>query len=108
MKYRVRLQPPAQHDLDESYSWAAKHAPQTAARWLARFEKALQSLADNPQRCGLAPEHKMIGRELCQLLFGRKPSVFRAVFIIDGETVRILRIRRAARRLLTRKELGDA
>jgi hypothetical protein len=55
----------------------------------------------------LAPEHRKLKREVRQLLFGRKPNVFRAIFIIDGEIVRIARIRRAARRPLTRRELGD-
>jgi plasmid stabilization system protein ParE len=107
MKYRVRLQPPAENDLEEAYRWAAKHAPETASRWLRRFHDALQALSENPQRCGLALEHKKLKRDLRELLFGRKPNVFRAVFLIDAEVVRILRIRRAARRALTRGELSE-
>ena len=107
MKYMVRLQQLAETDLEEAYLWAAKHAPATAARWLARFHEALQTLAVNPQRCGFAPEHKKLNRELRQYLFGRKPNVFRSVFLTDGQIVRILRIRRASRRPLTRKELDS-
>jgi plasmid stabilization system protein ParE len=107
MIYRVRLQPPAQRDLDEAYLWAARHAPETAARWLSRFEGALQTLSRNPQRCMLAPEHKKMKREIRQYLFGRKPNVFRAVFLIVDDTVRIVRIRRATRRPLTKRELGQ-
>ena len=107
MKYEVRLQPPAESDLEDAYHWVAEQAPETAARWLARFQDALQSLALNPERCGFAPEHKKLKRDLRQLLFGRKPNVFRAVFLTDGALVRVMRIRRAAQRFLTRKELGE-
>ena len=48
MTYRVLIQPLARDDLEGYYRWAAKHAPTTAAQWLARFEAELQSLATNP------------------------------------------------------------
>jgi hypothetical protein len=35
MNYEVRLQPRALNDLEEAYLWAAKHAPESAARWVA-------------------------------------------------------------------------
>ncbi len=108
MTYKVRLQPLAENDLDEAYLWAAKSAPETAGLWLARFQAGLQTLAVCPERCGFAPEHKKLNRELRQFLFGRKPNVFRAVFLIDGEVVRIIRIRRGSRRQLTREELGTS
>src|SRR5260221_10924411 len=107
MTYQVRLQAPAETDLEDAYLWVAKQAPETAGRWLYRFFEALQTLAENPQRCGLAPENTKLNKEIRQFLFGRKPNVFRAVFLIDGQIVRILRIRRAARRTLTRGELGE-
>jgi plasmid stabilization system protein ParE len=107
MQYEVRLQPPAVDDLDEAYLWAAKHAPETAGRWLSRFQESLQTLAINPERCGFAPEHRKLKRELRQLLFGHRPNVFRAVFLIDGDVVRIVRIRRSLRRPLTKKELEE-
>ncbi len=78
----------------------------TAARWLFRFHEALETLSRNPERCDFAPETRKIKRQLRQLLYGRKPNVIRAVFLVDGETVRVLRIRRASRRFLTTKELG--
>src|SRR5262245_13456578 len=108
MKYDVRLQPPAVRDLEEAYVWAANHAPLTAERWLARFQEALQTLGTNPLRCAFAPEHRKAKRDLRQLLFGKKPNVFRAVFLIEGEVVRVLRIRRAARRPLKQKDLEDS
>ena len=107
MKHRVVVQRLALQDLEQSYLWAARHAPETAARWLNRFQIALESLEINPLRCSLAPENGKVRRELRQLLYGRRPNVYRAVFTIDADTVRVLRIRRAARRWLTKKELEE-
>lgn len=107
MKYRVVIQRLALEDLEESYLWATRRAPQTAARWLNRFHAELQTLADNPQRRSRAPENEKVHREIRQMLFGRRPNVFRAVFTIDGDQVRVLRIRIAARRYLTKRELEE-
>jgi len=107
MAYEVRLQPLAENDLDEAYLWAAKRAPETSAIWLARFQAALTTLVENPDRCGFAPENRKFDKGLRQLLFGRKPNVFRVVFLIDPGIVRIVRIRRAARRPLKPGDLGE-
>ena len=40
--------------------------------------------------------------------FGRRPHVFRALFVVEGDRVRIIRIRRGQRRLLSRIELDEA
>jgi plasmid stabilization system protein ParE len=106
MTYRVVIQQPALDDLDEYYRWAAKHAPDTAAKWLNRFQAELQTLADQPQRCSLAPENGRVSREIRQLLFGKRPNVYRAIFTVDGEAVRVLRVRRATRMRMSAKELN--
>ena len=107
MTYEVHLQPLAENDLEEAYLWAAKHAPVTAGKWLARFQRTLQTLSTHPQRCGFAPEHKRLKRDLRQILFGRKPNVFRAVFVIEAQAVRVIRIRRAGRHALRATDLGE-
>jgi plasmid stabilization system protein ParE len=107
MKYRVIVQPLALEDLDAAFQWAARHAPQAAARWFFRFWDALQTLDTNPERCAVAPESDAVEAEIRQYLFSRKPNVFRALFTIDGDTVRVLHIRRASRRIMTSEELRD-
>lgn len=106
--YRVIVQRLARTDLKEAYDWAAKRAPQTAARWLDRFEQALQTLEQHPQRCPLARESKGVDVEVREFLFGKRPWVFRSLFTIDGDSVRILRVRRAQRRPLSKSELRKA
>ncbi len=108
-KYRVVLQRRALDDLDQAYSNAAKNAPVTAARWVNRFQASLKTLEHNPQRCPLASENRKTNRaELHEYLYGRRPNVFRAIYMIDGDAVRILRIRRASQRHLTRGDIDHA
>lgn len=107
MKYRVILLPRAARDLDKAYLWASRHAPETAARWLNRFHAALQTLATNPQRCGIAVESELVDREIRQFLFGRHPYVWRALFTIQANEVRVLHIRRASMDMATADELDD-
>jgi plasmid stabilization system protein ParE len=108
MKYDVRLQPAALQDLDEAFKNAAKHAPLTANAWLDRFYDTLQTLSVNPTRCGLAPENPKSKRTLHQLLFGKRTNVFRVIFTVEEKTVWIIRIRRASRRRMSEKELGES
>ncbi len=107
MTIRVVLHRLALRDLDEAYRWAARNAPLTAARWLDRFQLSLAGLAHNPQQCPLARENLKVSTELRGHLFGRRPHVYRSVFLIDGETVRVLRILRAQRRSLTRRQIEE-
>lgn len=108
MTYRVRLHQHAVQDLDEAYRWSARSAPEAAARWLERFDAALATLAENPERCSKAPEDEQVHFEIRQLLFGRRPHVFRVLYTIDSDTVRVFRILRAQRRFLTRRQIEDA
>ena len=107
MIYQVRLQPAAVEDLDVAYQYAVQNAPAPAARWLERFQTAIQTLEHNPERCPLAPENARSSRILRQYMFGKRPNVFRVIYTIEADTVWILRIRRAQRRTLSAEDLGE-
>lgn len=106
-KYRLIIQPPAVHDLDEAYQWIRDRAPEAAARWFNGFVEALNSLTTFPDRCGLAPENDAVEPEIRQLLYGPRSGVYRALFTITGEEVRVLHIRHAARQTMTAQELVE-
>ena len=108
MTYEVVILRRASNDVIHYHRWAAKHAPITAVLWLDRFESALATLGENPQRCSLAPESRKSPVELRQFLFGRKPNVYRVIFTIAEAQVRVLRVRRAQRRSLTAREIKDS
>ena len=81
---------------------------QKPPRWLQRFEQAIATLGVDPLRRPLARESTKTDLELRDFLFGRKPNVFRVIFTIDQQTVRVLRIRRAQMRFLSEKQIRDA
>ncbi|MEX2138965.1 MAG: type II toxin-antitoxin system RelE/ParE family toxin [Pirellulales bacterium] len=107
MTYEVVIQPRALRDLQESQRWAAKHAPMTARRWFNRFIDRLHTLNKNPQRCGFAEEARKSKREIRQLLFGKRPNVYRALFVVDARQVCVFRVIRAQRRALTRRQIDE-
>jgi plasmid stabilization system protein ParE len=107
MKYRVVLSPRAVRDLSKAHLWASSHAPATAARWLNRFHAALQTLSENPQRCGIADESELVEREIREFLFGRHRSVWRALFTVRADEVRVLHVRRASMDTATSEDVDD-
>ena len=88
----------AMADLEQYYRFVWKNGGDQASAWYKRFVDQLKSLDNNPERCPIARESKRVFLEVRELHFGRKPNVFRVLFTIDSDTVRILRIVRAQRR----------
>lgn len=78
-----------------------------ADNWFNGFVKALDSLITSPSRCGLALENDAVGPEIRQLLYGRRCGVYRVLFTIAKNEVRVLHIRHAARQTMTADELKD-
>jgi hypothetical protein len=75
---------------------------------MGRFQAALTGLGKLAPHLPQAPERRKVDVDLRQLLFGRRPNVFRVLFYIDGNQVRIVRIRRAQRKFLTPREIVEA
>jgi plasmid stabilization system protein ParE len=105
--YRLIVQPSALRDLEDAYLWIKERSPEAAARWFNGFVEALTSLETSPQRCGFAPENDAVEPEIRQFLYGRRGGIYRALFTIAGNEVRILHIRHAARRTMEIDELVD-
>ena len=78
--------------------------PDTSRRWFWGFVEALNSLQENPTRCGLARENGLVTQEIRQLLYGRHRT-YRALYTVQGDVVIILAIRHAARQDLRADEL---
>jgi plasmid stabilization system protein ParE len=99
MTFRVELAAQAERDAEAILDWLqSHHAGETGVHCFLALEDAIASLAAFPERCPLAPESARFSFEVRQLLYGRKPHVYRILFTIEGETVKILHIRHARRR----------
>jgi plasmid stabilization system protein ParE len=104
MKYLVTVQPSAQDEMEGAYEWIAQRAPLTAVRWYNGLLKAIGSLADNPERCSLAPEDEYFDEEIRNLLFGKRGNAYRIIFTIRSDAVHVLHFRRGARQVLKPKD----
>ena len=106
MNYRVEVTSTAKADVAEAYLWISGHSAVRAARWFNRLMEAAASLEAHPERCPLAPESEAAGREIRQLLYGKRNSIYRILFEVRGDTVYVLHIRHGARRTLEPHELN--
>jgi hypothetical protein len=65
----------------------------------------VDSLETFPARCGIAPESDKEGVEIRQLIYGRRPHVYRILFTIRSRDVFVLHIRHGARQTMMPEEI---
>ena len=107
MTHQVIVTQRAKDDLRRYYLLAAEYAPETAARWLDRFESSLQTLATNPERCDLAPEDDLVDQTIRQFFFGKRTGRYRVLFAIEDNQVMVLHIRRGTMDKAAEEDLAD-
>ncbi len=101
MTFRVKTTAAAEQDADAILEWLlSEGAGETGIRWFVALQEAIESLAEFPARCSLAPENGVFPFEVRHLLYGQKPNVYRILFTIEGETVYVLHIRHGRRQPL--------
>jgi len=104
MAFRVETSAQAESDANSILEWLlSEHAGETGIRWFLALDDAIASLAAFPKRCPLAPETARFPFEVRQLLYGRKPHVYRILFTVEDDTVKILHIRHGQRKPLSER-----
>ena len=107
MTYLVEFATRAARDLEILY--VEKNAAEShgAARWYNGLEQAVDALATYPNRCPVAREARRAKRKLRNLLYGKKPHVYRVIYEVDEgrQAVWVLTIRHGARRKLKASDL---
>ena len=103
MAYLVRLADRALRDLESIFSRTHAESNDQAFAWFGGLAKAIFSLERFPNRGAVARER----RTHRQLLFGRKPHVYRIIYCVDekNRTVSVVHIRHCAMKAVG---LGDA
>lgn len=91
MTYRVEITTRAERDLAAIYRRIEAEISAQAAKWFNDLAKAIGSLDEYPNRNPFTPEDNTVR----QLLYGRKPYVYRIIYRVVEETstVYILHIR---------------
>ncbi len=95
---RIAVSLAAEEEATRAFEWIASQDPVRADHWYRALAGVLQSLEVFPERCSLAPESKLFGEEIRQLIFGN----YRILFRIEGDRVR------GAMRALGGVDLGGA
>lgn len=90
MNYRVVIQPRALINLREQHRYIAASSPTAADRWFHHMIAALEGLGQHPHRCPVARESEAAGREIRQLLVGKRGGIRRVYFVISSEAVHVL------------------
>lgn len=93
MNYQVTIQPEAFQEIEDAYRWLCDNlSPDLANKWFNDLETAIASLATFPRRCSLAPEATAVGREVRQLIVGKKTK-YRVLFVVQDQAVSVLHVR---------------
>jgi plasmid stabilization system protein ParE len=80
-------------------------SPLSASRWQTRIASAIDRLATEADQWPEAVEAAALGIDLREMLHGRRPHVYRALFTIGGNTVTVQRVRHAAQNQLTEDDV---
>ena len=107
MTYRVILQPRAEEDIRRAAFWIRDRSKSPAAlRWARGLRAKIATLKSNPGRCPVDPDSAAYGAEVRLLLYGRRGGVYRVLFTIQGNAVRVLTVRHSAQRSIA-EEMED-
>ena len=95
----VMVMPVAEADIDEAYEWWCEHhSVEQASRWYREIFPVMQGLSTSAARRPHSPEAAKLGVDIRELYFGiGAHPTHRVVFIIEGTTVKILRVRHLSR-----------
>lgn len=104
MTYEVVIVDQAAAEIRAAYEWLIDEAPLEADTWYDGLLEAIDTLAEMPKRCPLAPENDHVPEEIRQLLHGRRQGRYRILFTIERRMVAILHVRHAARRYIHEEE----
>lgn len=98
MTHPVFLSLAARQQLEAAAEWYRERSgsTQVAENWHSGFVAAINSLGQNPLRCGIIAESRRFPFELRELLYGSgRRRTHRAVFRMIGDTVEVIAIRHA-------------
>jgi plasmid stabilization system protein ParE len=92
--FRIVLSNEARTNVGAIYDWIAERSVPGAGRWYRAFLAALDSLANNADRCPVAPESRHFSEVVRNVTFRmRSGRTYRILFTILGTEVHVLFVR---------------
>ena len=102
LEYRVKILPDALEDAKSLYQWIKQESPMYATQWFNGLFDAIDELAFMPLRYARAPESNILDLPIHHYVYKRN---YRILFMVDGDIVRIYRIRHTSQRLVEDSKL---
>lgn len=101
MAFFVEVTARATDDLADAARWYAQYSEEKALLWLIGCRESIESLAESPGRCPVAPESRDGEREVRHLMYDQH----RILFEVEDETVTVLHIRHQRRQPVEMDEI---
>lgn len=106
MSYEVRFSEEAESNILAIHDWIARRSADGASKWLVALESAVGRLAEFADSLGVAPEAAVFQDRIKQILFKtRSGNVYRAIFVLRGQTVHVVSVRGTGQDILKPGEL---
>ena len=107
MSFTVESADAAAEDIEDILGYLVKHSPGGAVAWREALDDAIEFLKGSPEAAPFAPEDGLLNENIRHILFRtRAGRNYRAVFLIRGPTIHVLRVRGPNQDLLTLGELA--
>jgi plasmid stabilization system protein ParE len=97
MEYRYRLTGSAITDVQMLYDKIASYSPNLAEKWNRKLFDHFDTLRTFPFSCPRAPESDKFGEDVRELVYGKRQSAYRVLFVVREDVVIILAVWRASR-----------
>jgi toxin ParE1/3/4 len=97
-KFRVEITATAEADVADIWESIAQDDPDMASAFILRMQERIGGLERFPERRARVPESHLLGERYRHLLFGQ----YRAIFMIAGDRVIVMRVPHGARLLDTK------
>ena len=97
MEYRFEFAPKMVAKANARHDWIAEHSLSRADKWYRGLFEKIETLKTLPKRCPVAPESDAYGEELRCLTYGKRTGVYRILFTIRGDVIRIVALHHGAR-----------
>lgn len=106
MSYRVDISIPALQDAENAFLRIREFNLESSKSWYEGLIESIFSLEKFPNRCPIAPESKILGREIRQFIYGKRRQSYRIFFeVLENEkAVRIYRIWHSSKDFISKEE----
>lgn len=94
MPLSLVIEPLAEADVEAVFEYIRQRSPEGAVSWYKAFQAAAHRTVQMPDSYPLAPENTLLNRDVRNFLFKtRRGLVYRGLFVVIEDKLRILRVR---------------